>query len=161
MRRMPSGSLFQYNATDVQADRKSWASEVAAQRPGSVDYVTIQYGAGIGGGLTVNTHNGNLYYGASIAASRSAGGVITAGVITGNVGQYPVDKGKLTDAFLAGQTVGGSGCAFGACVGANHAIGGSTAFEFGVGFGGFTKTPNVGGNAAAGYSGQISNPLGK
>ncbi|WP_198364088.1 hemagglutinin repeat-containing protein, partial [Burkholderia ubonensis] len=161
VKQTPGGSLFQYSATDMQADQKSWASGVATQRPGSVDYVSIQYGAGIGGGLTINTHNGNLYYGAFIAASRSAGGAITAGVITDNVGQSSVDKGKLTDAFLSGQSVGGSGCAFGACVGVNHAIGGSTAFEFGVGFGGFSKAPNVSGNAAAGYSGQIPNPFAK
>ncbi|WP_025600562.1 hypothetical protein [Burkholderia sp. WSM2230] len=42
-------------------------------------------------------------------------------------------------------------CAFGACLGANHSIGGSTAFEFGVGLGGFTKTPNIDGNAVFGY----------
>ncbi|OMG71515.1 hypothetical protein BW685_20580 [Burkholderia ubonensis] len=59
--------------------------------------------------MTINTHNGNLYYGAFIAASRSAGGAITAGVVTDNVGQSSVDKGKLTDAFLSGQSVGGSG----------------------------------------------------
>ncbi|VWC77495.1 hemagglutinin [Burkholderia lata] len=161
VKQTPGGSLFQYSMTDVQRDQKSWSSGMAVQRPGSVDYVSIQYSAGIGGGLTINAHNGNIYYGASIAASRSAGGAITAGVITDNVGQSSVDKGKLTDAFLAGQSVGGSGCAFGACVGVNHAIGGSTAFEFGVGFGGFTKIPNVNGNSAAGYSGEIPNPFGK
>ncbi|WP_185658255.1 hemagglutinin repeat-containing protein, partial [Burkholderia sp. Bp8992] len=161
VKQTPDGSLFQYSVTDIQADQKSWASGMAAQRPGTVDYVSIQYGAGIGGALTINTHNGNLYYGASIAASRSAGGAITAGVIADNVGQSSVDKGKLTDAFLSGQSAGASGCAFGACVGVNHAIGGATAFEFGVGFGGFTKAPNVNGNATGGYSGQITNPFGK
>lgn len=159
VKQTPGGSLFQYSVTDGQADQKSWASGMAAQRPGNIDYVTIQYSAGIGGGLTINVHNGNVYYGASIAASRSAGGAITAGVIAGNVGQYSVDKGKLADEFLAGQSVGGSGCAFGACVGVNHAVGGSTAFEFGVGFGGFTRAPNFNGNAAGGYSGQIPNPF--
>ncbi|WP_230975078.1 hemagglutinin repeat-containing protein, partial [Burkholderia stagnalis] len=159
VKQTPGSGLFQYSVNDGRADQKSWASGVAAQRPGAIDYVTIQYGAGIGGGLTVNVHNGNVYYGASISASRSTGGAIAAGVITGNVGQYSVDKGRLTDEFLAGQSVGGAGCAFGACVGVNHAIGGSTAFEFGVGFGGFTKAPNVNGNAAGGYSGQIPNPF--
>ena len=36
---------------------------------------------------------------------------------------------------------------------------GSTAFEFGVGFVGFTKAPNLNGNAADGYSSQIPNPF--
>ncbi|CAH2906509.1 MAG: Putative large exoprotein involved in heme utilization or adhesion of ShlA/HecA/FhaA family [uncultured Paraburkholderia sp.] len=157
----PGSSMFKYSAGDAQADHKSSLAAMAAQRPGSVDYVTIQYGAGVGGGLTINTHNGNVYYGASIAASRSAGGAITAGVITDNVGQNSLDKGKLTDEFLSGQSAGESGCAFGACLGVNHSMGGSTAFEFGIGFGGFTKAPNVDGNAAFGYSGQISNPLKK
>ncbi|SAL04216.1 filamentous hemagglutinin outer membrane protein [Caballeronia ptereochthonis] len=161
VRQTPGSSLFQYSTDDTQTDQKSSLAAMAAQRPGSVDYVTIQYGAGVGGGLTINTHNGNLYYGASVAASRSVGGAVTAGVITDNVGQNAPDKGKLTDEFLAGQSVGGSGCAFGACLGTNHSIGGSTAFEFGVGFGGFTKTPNIDGNAAFGYSGQIPNPLKK
>ncbi|WP_143325619.1 MULTISPECIES: hypothetical protein [Burkholderiaceae] len=111
--------------------------------------------------MTINTHNGNLYYGASVAASRSVGGAVTAGVITNNVGQNSPDKGRLTDEFLAGQSAGGSGCAFGACLGFNHSIGGSTAFEFGVGFGGFTKAPSLDGNAAFGYSGQIPNLLKK
>ncbi|WP_025600559.1 hypothetical protein [Burkholderia sp. WSM2230] len=161
VRQTPGSNLFKYSTDDMQADQKSSLAAMAAQRPGSVDYVTIQYGAGVGGGLTINTHNGNLYYGASVAASRSVGGAVTAGVITDNVGQNLPDKGRLTDDFLSGLSVGASGCAFGACLGANHSIGGSTAFEFGVGLDGFTKTPNIDGNAASGYSGHIPNPLKK
>jgi len=161
VRQTPGGSLFRYSTDDTRTDQKSSLEAMAAQRPGTVDYVTIQYGAGVGGGLTINAHNGNLYYSASIAASRSVGGAATAGVITDNVGQNTPDKGRLTDEFLAGQSAGGSECAFGACLGVNHSIGGSTALEFGAGFGGFTKTPNVDGNAAFGYSGQVPNPLKK
>nr|WKF57914.1 hypothetical protein HUO10_002408 [Paraburkholderia busanensis] len=161
VRQTPGSTLFQYSTDDMQTDQKLSLAAMAAQRPGSIDYVTIQYGAGVGGALTINTHNGNIYYGGSVAASRSAGGAITAGVITDNVGQQVANLGKLTDDFLAGQSIGGNGCAFGVCLGTNHSIGGSTAFEFGLGFGGFTKAPNVDGNAAFGYSGQISNPFKK
>ncbi|WP_460902163.1 hemagglutinin repeat-containing protein, partial [Paraburkholderia jirisanensis] len=161
VRQTAASSLFQYTLDNAQADQKLWAAGMAAQRPGAIDYVTIQYGAGPGGGLTINTHNGNIYYSGTIAASRVAGGVVTAGVITDNVGQNSSDKGKLTDEFLYGKSTGASGCAFGVCLGVNHSIGGSTAFEFGVGFGGLTKAPNVDGNAAFGYSDQIPNPLKK
>lgn len=153
--RQTSGGLFQYPVADSTADTKAMQAVMAAQRPGSIDYVTLQGGAGVGGSTTVNLHNGNVYAGASVSASREAGLGIIFGMIPESVGKTSDQKSKDTDNLLQGRSVGGNGCLFGVCAGLNHAVGGSTAIEFGVGIGGVTKAPNPGGNGSWGYSDQV------
>ena len=151
--RQTSGlNMFTYSSNDAQADQKAWASGMAAQRPGSIDYVTIQAGAGVGGNVTVNLHDGSVYAGGSLSASREIGAGIVVGMIPDNVGRSTSDKADLTNQFLGGYSVGGNGCLYGVCGGLNHAVGGQTAFEIGVGVGGVAKTPSPGGNAGGGYS---------
>lgn len=152
VRKIPGSSLFHYSSGDVQADNSALRAGMEAQRPGSIDYVTIQAGAGIGGSLTMNTHNGNVFAGGSISASREAGIGVVIGMIPANVGKSSEDKAELTDAFLGGQSVGGNACRYGVCVGLNHAVDGQTSIEGGVGIGGVTRAPNPGGNAGDGYS---------
>jgi len=136
MVRQSSGGLFQYPVTDSTADNKAMQAAMEAQRPGSVDYLTVQGGGlGVGGALTVNLHNGNVY-------------LSNPGLPTGQ-------KGSNTDDFLAGASVGGGVCAFGVCGGVNHGIGGDTAFEVGVGTGGITKAPNLSGYGGTGYGNRI------
>ncbi|MDR5802255.1 hypothetical protein [Caballeronia sp. LZ001] len=45
------------------------------------------------------------------------------------------DKADLTNQFLGGYSYGGNGCLFGICGGLNHAVGGQTAIEAGLGVG--------------------------
>ncbi|EIF31626.1 filamentous hemagglutinin family N-terminal domain [Burkholderia sp. Ch1-1] len=152
VRQTPGSSLFHYSVDDAQTDQKSWASGMATQRPGSIDYVTIQAGAGIGGSVTVNLHDGSVYAAGSVSASREKGAGIVVGMIPDNVGRSAADKADLTNQFLGGYSVGGNGCLYGICSGLNHAVGGQTAIEVGVGVGGVTKTPSPEGNAGGGYS---------
>ncbi|WP_246184170.1 hypothetical protein [Paraburkholderia bonniea] len=155
MVRQSSGGLFQYPITDSTADNKAMQAAMEARRPGAIDYVTLQGGAGVGGSTTINLHNGNVYAGASVSASRGIGFGIIFGTIPDSVGKTADQKANDTDNLLQGQSVGGNGCLFGVCGGLNHAVGGSTAVEIGVGVGGTTKAPNPGGNGSWGYSDQI------
>jgi filamentous hemagglutinin len=156
MVRPTSGTnLFTYSGGDALADQKASQAAIGAMRPGSIDYVTLQAGAGMGGSTTINMHNGNVYAGASVSASRETGVGIIFGMIPDSVGRTADQKAKETDNLLQGQSVGGNGCLFGVCAGLNHAVGGSTAIEVGFGVGGVTKAPNPGGNGSWGYSDQI------
>ena len=157
VRQTPGSSLVHYSADDTQADQKSWAVGMAAQRPGSIDYVTLQAGAGVGVSLSINLHDGSVYAGGSISASREKGAGVVIGMIPDNVGKNAADKADLTNQFLGGSSVGGNGCLFGICGGLNHAIGGQTAIEMGIGVGGVTKTPGPDGNAGGGYSFPVFN----
>nr|WP_322786961.1 hemagglutinin repeat-containing protein [Paraburkholderia ginsengisoli] len=58
-----ASNLFHYSAVNAQADNAAMRAGMAAQRPGELDYLTIQGGAGFGGAFTVNLHNGNTYGG--------------------------------------------------------------------------------------------------
>ena len=49
MARQTTGSLFQYTQGDSDADQKASRSGMEAQRRGSIDYLTVQGGAGFGG----------------------------------------------------------------------------------------------------------------
>jgi len=128
-----------------------YSAGLGAQGVTHLDYVTIQAGAGLGGSLTLNLNNGNVYMGGSVSASRTPGAGIIFGAIPDNAGKDSPVKARETDKFLGGTSVGGNACVFGLCVGGNHALGGKTSFEFGVGVGGVTKLPNPGGNASGGY----------
>ncbi len=152
VRQTPGSSLFQYSTDNTQTDRKSSLAAMAAQRPGSVDYVTLQAGAGLGGSVTVNLYNGNVYAGGSISASREKGVGIVFGMIPDNVGMSTTNKAEETDKLLVGQSVGGNGCLYGVCGGLNHSVGGRTAVEVGIGIGGVTKQANPSGNGSGGYS---------
>ena len=155
MARQTTGSLFQYTQGDSDADQKSSRSGMEAQRRGSIDYLTVQGGAGFGGAFSVNLHNGNVYAGGTVSASGEKGAGIVVGIIPTNVGQTNSQQADTTDSLLKGQSVGGNACAFGVCGGLNHSIGGPTAVEVGVGFGGVTRAPNPGGNANWGDSAPI------
>ncbi|MEJ8795630.1 hypothetical protein WKR88_04995 [Trinickia caryophylli] len=74
------------------------------------------------------------------------------GMIPDNVGKSAGDREYATDQLLSGPSVGGNGCLFGVCSGLNHSVGGQTAIEVGIGFGGVTKQPKPGGNGSGGYS---------
>jgi filamentous hemagglutinin len=152
MVRQTSGGLFQYPVTDSTADNKAMQAAMAAQRPGSIDYVTFQTGAGIGLSISINLHDGSAYAAGSISASRTKGAGIVIGMIPDNVGKDVADKADLTNQFLNGSSVGGNGCLYGICGGINHARGGQSAIEVGIGIGGTTKIPNPDGNAGGGYS---------
>lgn len=152
VRQTAGTDLFHYSSGDARADQVAWASGMAAQRPGSIDYVTLQASAGVGGSITLNLHDGSVYAGGSISASREKGAGIVVGMIPDNVGRNPADKAELTNQFLGGNSVGGNGCVYGICGGLNHAVGGQTAIEIGIGFGGVTKTPSPNGNAGGAYS---------
>jgi filamentous hemagglutinin len=155
VRQTSGSSLFHYSAGDAQADNKAMRTAMATQRPGSIDYLTVQAGAGVGGSLTLNLHNGNFYTGGSISASREKGAGIIFGMIPDNVGKTDVQKAKATDSLLKGKSVGGNLCLYGICGGLNHAVDGQTAVELGVGVGGVTKAPNPNGNANLGYSDSV------
>uniref|UniRef100_E1T656 Filamentous hemagglutinin family outer membrane protein n=1 Tax=Burkholderia sp. (strain CCGE1003) TaxID=640512 RepID=E1T656_BURSG len=138
--------LLRYSADDVQADHQASQAATGAQRPASIDDVTLDGGAGIGGSATLNLHNENVYAGASVSASREAGLGIIFGMIPDSIGKTADQKAKDTDNLLQGQPIGGKGCLFGVRGGSNHAVGASTAVEIGVDIGGVTKAPNPGGN---------------
>ena len=76
-------------------------------------------------------------------------------MIPDSVGQTSEQKAEATDSLLKGQSVGGNTCLYGVCGGLNHAVGGQTAVELGIGVGGVTKAPNPGGNAGWGYSDSV------
>lgn len=62
------------------------------------------------------------------------------------------EKAWNTNQLLEGGAYTAAVCAYGACVGGNHAIGGSTAVEVGFGIGAPTKGINLGGSAGTGVS---------
>lgn len=145
-------SLFRYSASDAQADMSSMQSAMAVQRPGSIDYLTVQGGGlGVGGAMTINLHNGNVYMSGSGSVPVIPGASIVGGMVTSNPGLPMNQRGANTDGFLVGASAGGGVCAYGICAGVNQAIGGSTAFEVGVGAGGTTKVPNLSGYSGVGY----------
>ncbi|WP_241019073.1 hemagglutinin repeat-containing protein [Paraburkholderia sp. Tr-20389] len=149
-------SLFHYSASDAQGDNRAMQAAMEAQRPGSVDYLTIQGGGlGVGGAITVNLHNGNVYLSGSGSVPVAPGASIVGGMVASNAGLPMGNRGGNTDDFLAGASAGGGVCAFGVCGGVNHGIGGDTAFEVGVGTGGITKAPNFSGYGGTGYGGRI------
>jgi filamentous hemagglutinin len=152
VRQTSGSSLFHYSAADEKVDQSSMRSGMAVQRPGKIDYLTVRAGAGPGVSISVNLHTGKIYGGLTIAASREKWAGIVFGLILDNVGKDSRDKARLTNDFLAGQSVGGNACLFGMCGGLNHAVGGKTSVEVGVGFGGVTRTPTPGGNADGGSS---------
>ncbi|WP_025600556.1 hemagglutinin repeat-containing protein [Burkholderia sp. WSM2230] len=156
MVRQSSGGLFQYPVADSTADNKAMRAAMEAQRPGSVDYLTVEGGGlGVGGALTVNLHNGNVYLSASGSVPVVPSASIVGGMVASNPGLPAGQKGSNTDDFLAGASAGGGACAFGVCGGVNHGIGGDTAFEIGVGAGGITKALNPSAYGGTGYGNRI------
>lgn len=101
--------------------------------------------------MTINLHNGNVYFSGSGSVPVVPGASIVGGVITSTPGLPMNQRGAETDGFLTGPSAGGGVCAYGVCVGANHAVGGSAAVEVGLGIGGISKTPDLGGYFGGGY----------
>ncbi|WP_175998876.1 hypothetical protein [Burkholderia stabilis] len=151
VKQTPGGSMFQYSSHDVWTDQRTSQSATSSQRAGSIDYVTVQGGAGLGGSVTINLYNGNVYVAGSISASREKGAGIVFGIIPDNVGKSATNRADATDQLLAGPSFGGNGCLYGVCGGLNHAVGGQTAFEVGVGMGCVKKQANPSGNGAGAY----------
>ncbi len=116
----PASSLFHYSANDANADQKAAQAVMAAHRPGSIDYVTFQGGAGFGGSITINMHDGNVYVGGSVSASREKGAGVVVGMIPDNVGKTSDQKAEAINILIKGQSVGGNTCIFGVCGGLNH-----------------------------------------
>lgn len=151
-----SSSLFQYSNQDAQSDFETLRLGLSTRRTGSFDYLSVQGSAlGLGGSFTINLHNGNTYVSVGGAVPVVPGLSIATGMVASNAGLPTSQKGSNTDNFLSGASIAGGGCMFGVCAGVNHAIGGDTAFEIGVGAGGVTKIPGVGGTLGVGYGGQI------
>ncbi|MBD1416061.1 hemagglutinin repeat-containing protein, partial [Burkholderia contaminans] len=156
VKQLASGNLFQYSSQDAQADFATLQSGLSARRTGSFDYLSVQGSAlGLGGSLTINLHNGNTYLSVGGAVPVVPGISLATGMVASNAGLPTSQRGNNTDNFLSGASIGAGACMFGVCAGVNHAIGGDTAFEIGIGAGGVTKVPGVGGALGVGYGGQI------
>ncbi|MGK5049789.1 hypothetical protein ACQ4WP_28450 [Janthinobacterium sp. GB4P2] len=93
--------------------------------------------------ISINLHNGTIYAGGFVPDAASNGATATFGYLPSSYeyNRSREDKAKSTDSFMTGASAGLSGCAYGACLGINHAIGGETAKEVGIGFGGISKVP--------------------
>ncbi|MDN7428233.1 hemagglutinin repeat-containing protein [Burkholderia sp. AU45388] len=153
VKQTPGRSLFQYNAEDLRADSNAFVSNVLATRPGTLDYVTIGGSAfGSSAGISINLHNGNVYLGGGGAVPVIPGASVTVGIIPAGANKVPTLQADITDNFLAGASFGATLCAYGGCVGGNHAFGGDTSVEVGVGFGGLTRAPNPGGGGSTGVA---------
>ncbi|MDF3114581.1 hemagglutinin repeat-containing protein [Burkholderia sp. BCCIQ04A] len=149
----PASGLFQYSTDDLRADSNAFVSNVLSTRPGKLDYVSIGGAAfGSSAGISINLHNGNVYLGGGGAVPVVPGASVTVGVIPTAANQAPTIQADKTDNFLAGASLGVNMCAYGACVGGNHAFGGDTSVEVGVGFGGITRAPNLGGGGSTSVS---------
>ncbi|WP_081085658.1 hemagglutinin repeat-containing protein [Burkholderia stagnalis] len=153
---VPSNSLFQYSSQDAKADFATLQSGLSARRSGSFDYLSVQGSAlGLAGAVTINLHNRNTYLSVGGSVPVVPGLSIATGMVTSNAGLPASQRGSNTDEFLSGSSIAAGGCMFGICTGFNHAIGGDTAFEIGVGAGGVTKVPAAGGDLGVGYGGKI------
>ncbi|WP_116142590.1 hypothetical protein [Paraburkholderia sp. BL27I4N3] len=130
VRQTSASSLFHYSADDTHADQNAAQAAMAAQRSASIDYVTLQAGAGLGGSVTINMHDGNVYAGGSVSASREKGAGVVVGMIPDNVGKTDDQKAEATDNLIKGQSLGGNTCLFGVCGGLNRSVGGQTAVDF-------------------------------
>ncbi len=125
------------------------------QQPGipAPDYVALNGSAlGLAGSISLNLHNGQIYVGAGGAVPVAPGASITVGWMPSNYGLPNAVQGENTDQFMAGGSYSAAACAYGVCVGGNHAIGGTTAVEVGLGIGAPSKAINLGGSAGTGVS---------
>jgi filamentous hemagglutinin len=145
--------LFKYSAKDAELDSNAFMSDVFASQPGKIDYLTVSGSAfGGSGSIAINLHNGNVYAGGGGAVPVTPGASVALGIIPAALNQTPTVQADKTDNFLGGGSFGGNVCAFGGCIGGNHAVGGDTAVEFGLGIGGFTRAANFGGGGSTGFS---------
>ena len=125
------------------------------QQPGipAPDYIAVNGNAlGVAGSVALNLHNGQVYVGAGGSVPVAAGGSFMIGFIPSNYGLPNAVQGQNTDQFLGGGSYSAGACAFGVCAGGNHAIGGATALELGLGLGMPVKGINLGGSAGTGVS---------
>lgn len=125
------------------------------QQPGipAPDYVAVNGNAlGMAGSLLLNLHNGQVYVGAGGSVPVAPGASVSLGWMPSNYGLPNAVQGENTDQFLAGGSYSAGACTYGICLGANHAIGGSTSIEAGVGIGAPTKTINLGGSVGTGVT---------
>ncbi|WP_415869056.1 hemagglutinin repeat-containing protein [Burkholderia ubonensis] len=125
------------------------------QQPGipAPDYVAVNgSGLGLAGSISLNLHNGQIYVGAGGSVPVAPGASVTFGFVPSNYGLPNAVQGDNTDQLLAGGSYSAAGCAYGVCLGGNHAIGGATAVEVGLGLGVPTKGISLGGSAGTGVS---------
>ncbi|MFL9954606.1 hemagglutinin repeat-containing protein [Paraburkholderia nemoris] len=130
-------------------------NSVGFQQPGipAPDYVAVNGNAlGLAGSLSMNLHNGQVYVGAGGSVPVAPGASVTLGWLPSNYGLPNAVQGENTDQLLGGGSYSVAACAYGACFGGNHAIGGATAVEVGLGIGASTKAINLGGSASTGVS---------
>jgi hypothetical protein len=117
------------------------------------NYVAINgSGLGMSGGAAVNADNGNLYLGAGGAVPLPPSANAVAGYIIGNSDSQTPNRAANTDNFLNGSGIPAGFSLFGLYFGVNHAIGGATALEIGVGTPGVSAAPNPGASAGVGVS---------
>lgn len=125
------------------------------QQPGipAPDYVAVNgSGLGLAGSISLNLHNGQIYVGAGGSVPVAPGASVTFGFVPSNYGLPNAVQGDNTDQLLAGGSYSAAACAYGVCLGGNHAIGGATAVEVGLGLGAPTKGISLGGSAGTGVS---------
>jgi filamentous hemagglutinin len=130
-------------------------NSVGFQQPGipAPDYVAVNGNAlGLSGSLSMNLHNGQVYVGAGGSVPVAPSASVTLGWLPSNYGLPNAVQGENTDQLLGGGSYSVAACAYGACFGGNHAIGGATAVEVGLGIGASTKAINLGGSASTGVS---------
>ncbi|RBL87446.1 hypothetical protein DDE05_03535, partial [Streptomyces cavourensis] len=109
-------------------------------RPGNEysrpDYVSTQFAMiGKGATLSINLYDGQIYISGSSSVPISTGG---GSVVFGSILDRTPNSGRadIINTYLAGANVQGTYCLV-LCMGVNHAIGGLTAFEWGMGTPGF------------------------
>lgn len=125
------------------------------QQPGipAPDYVAVNgSGLGLAGSISLNLHNGQIYVGAGGSVPVAPGASVTFGFVPSNYGLPNAVQGDNTDQLLAGGSYSAAACAYGVCLGGNHAIGGATAVEVSLGLGAPTKGISLGGSAGTGVS---------
>ncbi|APD13263.1 hypothetical protein RO07_08575 [Pandoraea pulmonicola] len=160
---VPSSQAVQTNGSSSKIDSygpfsPGWNigdNSAGFQRPGIPfpDYITASGNAlGLAGAVTLNLHNGQVFIGGGGSVPVVLGASVGLGWLPSVYGAPKNEKAWNTNQLLEGGAYTAAVCAYGACVGANHAIGGSTAVEIGLGIGAPTKAINLGGSAGTGVS---------
>ena len=101
--------------------------------PDRPDYVTFQISAfGASGVVTINLYDGGVYSGMGGTVPVGANASLNFGSLLASDVRDAKQRAARIDAFLQGGAVQGSYCGW-LCVGVNHAMGGETSIEVGVG----------------------------
>ena len=106
--------------------------------------------------LMLDRHNMAIHGGFSATAPVRPSGSAAGGWILMPLGLSVKERAERTSLFLDGGAAAVTGC-YGLCAGVNHAWGGSTAIEVGVGLGvGGRPVLSNGGALSTGYTGKVS-----